>query len=259
MMEFMALHYGKTYKPNTRETVRRQIVHQFLDAALIIVNPDAPERPANSPKTVYQIEESALELLRTYGTTEWKKSIYTYLASVETLKKQYAQERELSRIPIVIEGEVKTLSPGGQNILIEKIIKEFAERFTPGGKLIYVGDTDEKFAYFNEVALRDLGVTIDSHGKMPDVIIHHLKNDWLVLIEAVTSHGPINPKRKKELEVLFADIKVPLVMVTTFLSRKAMVEYLAEIAWETDVWVAEDSTHLIHFNGEYLLQAYKVV
>ncbi|MEH2365791.1 BsuBI/PstI family type II restriction endonuclease [Nostoc sp.] len=258
MMEFMALHYGKTYKPNTRETVRRQTVHQFLDAALIIVNPDAPERPVNSPKTVYQIEESTLELLRTYGTTEWKKSIHTYLTSVETLKKRYAQERELSRIPIVIEGEVKTLSPGGQNILIEKIIKEFAERFTPGGELIYVGDTDEKFAHFNEVALRDLGVTIDSHGKMPDVIIHHLKNDWLVLIEAVTSHGPINPKRKKELEVIFVNIKIPLVMVTTFLSRKAMVEYLAEIAWETDVWVAEDSTHLIHFNGEYLLQAYKV-
>ncbi|WP_445630906.1 BsuBI/PstI family type II restriction endonuclease [Nostoc sp. DSM 114167] len=184
---------------------------------------------------------------------------YSYLpGSVETLKKRYAQERELSRIPILIEGEVKTLSPGGQNILIEKIIKEFAERFTPGGKLIYIGDTDEKFAHFNEVALRDLGVTIDSHGKMPDVIIHYLKNDWLVLIEAVTSHGPINPKRKKELEVIFADIKIPLVMVTTFLSRKAIVEYLAEIAWETDVWVAEDSTHLIHFNGEYLLQAYKM-
>ncbi|MFN6540793.1 MAG: BsuBI/PstI family type II restriction endonuclease [Nostoc sp. EkiNYC01] len=258
MMEFMAQHYGKTYKPNTRETVRRQTVHQFLDAALIIANPDAPDRPINSPKTVYKIEESALELLRTYGTTEWRKSIRTYLSSVETLKKRYAQERELSRIPIVIEGKVKTLSPGGQNILIEKIIKDFAERFTPGGKLIYVGDTDEKFAHFNEAALRDLGVTVDSHGKMPDVIIHHLKNNWLVLIEAVTSHGPINPKRKKELEVIFADIKIPLVMVTTFLSRKAMVEYLAEIAWETDVWVAEDATHLIHFNGEYLLQAYKL-
>jgi adenine-specific DNA-methyltransferase len=258
MMEFMAQHYGKTYKPNTRETVRRQTVHQFLDAALIVANPDDLGRPINSPKTVYQIEQSGLELLRTYGTDEWEKSVRTYLASVETLKKRYAQERELSRIPVVIEGEVKTLSPGGQNVLIEKIISEFAPRFTPGGKLIYVGDTDEKFAHFNEAALVDLGVTVDAHGKMPDVIIHHLKNDWLVLIEAVTSHGPINPKRQKELEALFADTKIPLVMVTTFLSRKAMVEYLAEIAWETDVWVAEDATHLIHFNGEYLLQAYRV-
>jgi adenine-specific DNA-methyltransferase len=257
IMEFMAKHYGKSYKPNTRETVRRQTIHQFLDAALIITNPDAPERAINSPKTVYQIEESVLELVRTYGTPEWQKSIVTYLASVETLKQKYAQERELARIPVVIEGEVKTLSPGGQNVLIEKIINEFAPRFTPGGRLIYVGDTDEKFAHFNEGALKNLGVTVDSHGKMPDVIIHHLKNNWLVVIEAVTSHGPINPKRKQELQALFADSEIPLVMVTTFLSRKAMVEYLAEIAWETDVWVAEDATHLIHFNGEYLLQAYQ--
>ncbi|MEH2325243.1 MAG: BsuBI/PstI family type II restriction endonuclease [Nostoc sp.] len=257
MMNFMAKHYGKTYKPNTRETVRRQTVHQFLDAALIVANPDDLSRPINSPKTVYQIEESALELLRTYGTEEWEKSICTYLASVETLKKQYAQEREMSRIPIVIDGEIKTLSPGGQNILIEKIINDFAPRFTPSGKLIYIGDTDEKFAHFDEAALADLGVNIDSHGKMPDVIIHFTTNNWLVLIEAVTSHGPINPKRKKELEVLFKDIQIPLVMITTFLSRKAMVAYLAEIAWETDVWVADDSTHLIHFNGEYLLQAYQ--
>ncbi|MBW4616126.1 MAG: Eco57I restriction-modification methylase domain-containing protein [Desmonostoc vinosum HA7617-LM4] len=258
IMEFIAQHYGKKYKPNTRETVRRQTVHQFLDAALIVSNPDAPERPINSPKTVYQIEESALELLRTYGTTEWEKTLRTYLSSIETLKKQYAQERELLRILIIFEGEVITLSPGGQNILIEKIIKEFAERFTPRGKLIYVGDTDEKFAYFNESALRDLGVIINFHGKMPDVIIHHLKKDWLVLIEAVTSHGPINPKHKKELEILFTGTKIPLVMVTAFLSRKAMVEFLHEVSWETDVWIAEDVTHLIHFNGEYLLQAYKV-
>lgn len=101
MMEFMAQHYGKTYKPNTRETVRRQTVHQFLDAALIVANPDDLSRPINSPKTVYQIEASALELLRTYGTEEWEKSIRTYLASIETLKKQYAQEREMSRIPII--------------------------------------------------------------------------------------------------------------------------------------------------------------
>ncbi|AVH64943.1 BsuBI/PstI family type II restriction endonuclease [Nostoc sp. 'Peltigera membranacea cyanobiont' N6] len=258
MMDFMAQYYGKSYKPNTRETVRRQTIHQFLDAALIVANPDNLSRPINSPKTVYQIEESTLELLRTYGTDEWEKSISTYLASIETLKKQYAQEREMSRIPIVINGEIKTLSPGGQNILIEKIINDFAPRFTPGGKLIYVGDTDEKFIHFDDAALADLGVNIDSHGKMPDAIIHFTTNNWLVLIEAVTSHAPINPKRKKELEVLFRNAQIPLVMVTTFLSRKAMVAYLAEIAWETDVWVAEDSTHLIHFNGESLLQAYQI-
>ena len=162
---------------------------------------------------------------------------------------QNAQEREMARIPITIEGEVKTLSPGGHNVLITKIVSEFADRFTPAGTLLYVGDTDEKFAYFNEASLTALGVTVNDHGKMPDVIIHFTEKDWLVLIEAVTSHGPINPKRKIELENIFRSSTLPLVMVTAFLSRKAMAEYLSDISWETDVWVAEEATHLIHFNG----------
>ncbi len=257
IMNFMAQYYGKTYKPNTRETVRRQTVHQFLDAALITTNPDAPERPINSPKTVYQIEASVLELLRTYETGEWEKGLRTYLASAETLKQRYAQEREMARIPVLITGKWKSLSPGGQNVLIEQIISEFAPRFTPGGRLLYVGDTDEKFAHSDQAALTHLGVSVNSYGKMPDLIIHFIENNWLVLIEAVTSHGSINAKRKQELETLFKGATVPIVMVTTFLSRKAMVEYLAEIAWETDVWVAEDATHLIHFNGQQLLQLYQ--
>ncbi|HLO86592.1 MAG TPA: BsuBI/PstI family type II restriction endonuclease [Nostocaceae cyanobacterium] len=256
MMEFMEQKYGKKYAPNTRETVRRQTVHQFIDAGLIVINPDNLERPVNSPKTVYQIEESALELVRTFKTAEWDKNLKSYLASVETLKTKYAQERVKARIAVNIDGKAITLSPGGQNVLIEKIINDFCPRFTPESRIIYIGDTDEKFAHFDQIVLSELGINIDAHGKMPDVIIHFLAKNWLVIIEAVTSHGPINAKRKNELENLFKDCKIPLVMVTAFLTRKAMKEYLLEIAWETDVWVAEDATHLIHFNGEHLLQSY---
>ncbi len=256
IIDFISEKYGKKYAPNTRETVRRQTVHQFLDAGLIVANPDKPERPVNSPKTVYQIDESALELLRTYGTSEWDKNIGAYLASVETLKKRYAQERQMARIPITIAGETKTLSPGGQNILVEQVINEFAPRFTPGGSLLYVGDTDDKFAHFDKEGLAALGVEVDAHGKMPDVIVHYTERNWLVLIEAVTSHGPVNPKRKVELEALFKGSRAGLVLVTAFLSRKAMVEYCCEISWETEVWLAESPSHLIHFNGERFLGPY---
>jgi len=174
MMEFFAQHYGKLYKPNPRETVRRQTVHQFLDAGIIIANPDELERPINSPKAVYQIDQATLELLRTYGTDQWEQHLRTYLASNQTLRRKYAQEREMQRIPVVLpSGEAFKLSAGGQNILIKQIIDEFATRFTPGGEVLYVGDTDEKFAYFAEDRLQALGVTIDSHGKMPDVMIYH--------------------------------------------------------------------------------------
>lgn len=100
MMEFFERHYGKNYAPNTRETVRRQTVHQFLDAGLIVANPDEPERPVNSPKAVYQIEKSALELFRSFGTAMWEKNLRTYVVSIETLRQHYAQEREMQRIPV---------------------------------------------------------------------------------------------------------------------------------------------------------------
>jgi adenine-specific DNA-methyltransferase len=150
MMDWFAEHYGKRYAPNTRETVRRQTVHQFMEAGIIIVNPDDPARPINSPDTVYQVEKGSLELLRTYGTKEWEKNLRTWLTSIETLKARYARERKMARIPLTLAtGEKIDLSPGGQNVLIKEIVEEFCPRFTPGSKPIYVGDTDTKWAYFD--------------------------------------------------------------------------------------------------------------
>lgn len=257
MMDFFAEHYGKKYAPNSRETVRRFTVHQFLDAGIVVANPDDPERPINSGKTVYQIEAGALGLLRKYGTDEWETALTGFLSSVGALREQYAQERRMNRIPVeVAPGQTITLSPGGQNVLVEKLIDEFCPRFTPGGRMLYVGDTDEKWAYLDQEALEALGVSIDSHGKMPDVVVHHVGKNWLVLIEAVTSHGPVNPKRRRELQTLFGGSSAGLVYVTAFLDRKTMVKYLGDISWETEVWVADAPDHMIHFNGERFLGPY---
>ena len=257
MMGFFAKHYNKRYAPNTRETVRRQTVHQFLQAGLIILNPDNPSRPVNSPKAVYQIEPSALNLLKKYGKPGWTKNAAKYLSNAETLRKKYARERKMLRIPInLANGEKIQLSPGGQNILVKKIIDDFCSLYTPGGQVIYVGDTQKKWAYFDKTALTKLGVDIEEHGKMVDVVVHHTEKNWLVLIEAVTSHGPINPKRRLELQKLFAGSKAGLVYVTAFLNRHTMLKYLDDISWETEVWIADSPTHLIHFNGERFLGPY---
>jgi len=137
MMEFFAQHYGRKYKPNTRETVRRQTVHQFLDAGLILANPDEPTRPVNSPRAVYQIEPAALNLLCSYDTPEWSRRLYAYLTEVGSLKQRYAQERAMERLPVQLpSGDLLSLSPGGQNTLVKLVIEEFAARFTPEGEVI---------------------------------------------------------------------------------------------------------------------------
>jgi adenine-specific DNA-methyltransferase len=257
MMDFFSQYYGKTYKPNTRESVRRQTVHQFLDAGIIIANPDSPKRPINSRRTVYQIEPAVLEVIQCFGTDRFERCLQAHLINIETLQRKYAQEREMNRIPVELpDGQTFTLSPGGQNVLISKIISEFCERFTHGGKVLYVGDADDKWMIFDEEGFRKLGITVDAHGKMPDVVIHFKKKDWLVLVEAVTSHGPIDPKRRAELKALFAPCKDRLVFVTAFLTRKDLTKFLGQISWETEVWVAESSDHLIHFNGERFLGPY---
>jgi hypothetical protein len=258
MMGFFEEYYGKRYAPNTRETVRRQTVHQFMQAALIVPNPDKPSRPTNSPKAVYQIEPSALKLLRGYGKRDWQKRLREYLHTVESLNKLYARERDMERIPVTLaNGKAIRLSPGGHNALVKKILDEFCPIFTPGGRIVYVGDTGEKWAYFDAAILQKLGVKIEEHGKMPDVVVHHVVKNWLVLIEAVTSHGPVNPKRRQELKKLFAGSKAGLVFVTAFHDRHKIMKYLDEISWETEVWVAESPTHLIHFNGERFLGPYE--
>lgn len=257
MMEFFANHYGRHYAPNTRETVRRFTVHQFLQAGLVVINPDRPSRPTNSPKAVYQIEATALTLLRHFETTRWTRKLRQYLNVVEPLTSRYARERRMQRIPVVLSpGKRILLSPGGQNLLVEKVIRDFCPLFVPGAKVVYVGDTGKKWAYFDGPLLDSLGVSVTEHGKMPDVVVYDSERNWLVLIEAVTSHGPVSAKRHTELTTLFAHATAGLVFVTAFMTRSAMVKYLGEISWETEVWIAESPTHMIHFNGERFLGPY---
>ena len=257
MMDYFAAAYGKHYKPNTRESVRRLTVHQFLEAGLILINPDKV-RPVNSGKTVYQIAPAALALLRSYNSDAWEDNLLAYLAEIGTLQAKYAQERQLNRLPVTLPDRREvTLSAGGQNVLIVKIIEDFCQNFTPGGTVLYIGDADEKWAVFEQEEFAKLNLTFDVHGKMPDVVVYLEKKNWLVLIEAVTSHGPVNAKRLDELKSLFKDSTAGLVFVTAFPDRKTMVRYLPEIAWETEVWVAEAADHLIHFNGERFLGPYE--
>lgn len=258
MMKYFADEYDKRYMPNTRESVRRQTIHQFLDAGLIVMNPDKPERAVNSGSTVYQIAPTALELLQQFGSVNWEAGLAKYLIEIGTLQEKYAQTRRLNRLPVTLSsGKTITLSAGGQNVLIVRVIEEFCPQFTPGGQVLYIGDADEKWAVFDDKKFIELNVELDAHGKMPDIVVYYEERNWLVLIEAVTSHGPVDPKRRAELKSLFGSAIAGLVFVTAFPDRKTMMRYLGEIAWETEVWIADAPTHLVHFNGERFLGPYE--
>ena len=257
IIEFIAEVYGVRYAPNTRETIRDEAVKYFVEAGLLIRNPDDPNRPTNSGKTVYQIEPNALELFRSLGTSKWSGALRSYLEIRNRIRKDLLRERKLTRIPVRLpSGETITISPGGQNPLIKTIVEEFCPCFVPGGTVVYIGDAEDKFLHLDSDYLQRLGVVISASAKMPDVVVHDTKRNWLLLIEAVTSVGPVDGKRRKELKELFAGCKAGLVFVTAFSTRDFMRSFLTQISWETEVWIAEDPEHLIHFNGERFLGPY---
>ncbi len=255
--DWIAEHYGKTFKPNSCETVRCQTMHQFVAAGVAIYNSDKPSRPVNSPDAGYQIAPEALVLLKTFGSKTWNSQLKLFLSHRETLAYQYAMPRKLEQISVRMKnGKTISLISGKHNALIKKIVEEFGRRFVPYGVLVYVGDTGKKWGFFDDKLLSELGVTVNSHGKMPDVILYCPKRKWLILVEAVTCRGPVDGKRYAELARLFTGSKVGIVYVTAFPDRSIMGRFLGEIAWKTEAWVADAPTHLIHFNGSRFLGPY---
>jgi type II restriction enzyme len=254
IMEFVNKIFKKKYAPNTRETFRRQVLHQFVQARLAEYNPDNPKLPVNSPNAHYAISEAALAAIKTFGTKEWKEASKKFLGDVGSLSKKYQKARKQNLIPIKLsDGKTYTLSAGKHNEVQAAIIQLFAPQYAKDSTVLYIGDTAKKDLHVDTEQLKALGIPIGQHSKLPDVVLYDAARNWLYLIEAVTSHGPVSPKRLVELEEFLKDCEAGLIYVTAFPDRTEFRKHLADIAWETEVWLVDDPTHLIHMNGDRFL------
>lgn len=258
ILDFARYKFDVKYAENTRESVRKYSVKQLVAAGILVHNPDKPDRSVNSSANCYQVTEPALVLFRKFGSKGWKTVLNEFLTKQGTLAAQYKKDRDLRKIPLRInEGVEIAISPGKHSELIRSVIENFGPCFVPGGELVYVGDTGKKWGYFDEKLLSSLGVKVEEHGKMPDVVIYYRKKNWLVLAEAVSSSGPMDGIRHDELSKLFKKSTAGLVYVTAFPDRgETFRKFLSVVAWETEVWCASDPTHLIHFNGTKFLGPY---
>ena len=246
--------YGREYAENSRETIRRRVLHQFEQAGIAIQNADDPTRPTNSGLNNYMLSDLVLDIIRSYGGSKWKSKVKHFIDLQGRLLDVYQKAKEQTKIPLQVgEGKVYRLSPGRHNKLEVAIVEEFGPRFAPGAKLIYLGDTAKKTLVFDKDTFIKLGISVSAHGKFPDVILYESKKKWLFLIEAVTTHGPVSPKRQFELEKLFEKCKASKIYVTAFLDFVTYKKYANDIAWETEVWIAEMPSHMIHFNGDKFL------
>jgi len=253
VIEFARDRYKKLYAENTRETIRRQAIHQFVQGAILLRNPDDPSLATNSPRTHYAISSTALKVIQAFGTTTFNASAAKFCkAAGGGLAKHYAKARGKKKIPVTLPGGEKLLlSPGKHNELQRAIVNELLPRFAPGSEVLYLSDTDHKTLHVADEQLAELGFAMSRHDKLPDIVAYLREREWLYLIEAVTSHGPVSPKRYHELEEsLASDSKAGRVYISAFLNFGEFKRHADSIAWETEVWIAEAPDHLLHYNGD---------
>ena len=246
IIQFVNTFYGMSYAENSRETFRKQALHRFRTAALIEDNGKA----TNSPNYRYRLTEETVKILKTMETSAWKESIKLFLYYHEKLIDLYASKKKMTMMPVNINGESFKFSAGEHNELQKAIIEQFAPRFAPNSECLYVGDTIEKDLVKNVEKLKELGFEITLHDKMPDVVLYRADKNWIYFVESVTSVGPMDPKRILEITEMTKDVTAGKIFVTAFLDFKTYKKFAEELAWETEVWIAEMPEHMIHLNGD---------
>lgn len=253
-MDFLRDHHGADYAPNTRETFRRQVLHQFVREGIADSNPFDPELPTNSPRAHYAVTSAALSAVRTFNSEAWEGASGRFRQEREQHLRRRNREEAHYRVPVQTPEGRLLLSPGRHNEVQRAVVEEFAPRFVPGARLLYLGDTEDKELWVDNQGLAEVGIAITAHDKLPDLILHDKQRGWLLFVEAVTSHGPVTDMRLNELTKLVAeDAKVGLVFVTAFPDAAEFRKHMNVIAWETEVWMADQPDHLIHYDGDRFL------
>lgn len=245
VMDIIDKEYNVVYAENSRETFRKQAMHHFRTAAIIEDNGKA----TNSPNYRYRITNEFLQVLKAVGSGSTVE-LESFLQAHQSLKDIYASKKEMEKMPVKINNQDFTFSPGKHNELQKAIIEEFAPRFAPNSECLYVGDTIEKDLVKDVEKLKELGFEITLHDKMPDVVLYREDKNWIYFVESVTSVGPMDPKRIVEIGQMTENVTAGKIFVTAFLDFKTFKKFAESLAWETEVWIAEMPDHMIHLNGD---------
>ena len=247
--KFISENYDFTYAENSRESIRKNAIKPFIIAGVAEKNLVA----TNSGKTAYRLTSEASYLLSQYRTDNWDPCLAEFKQQHESLSSIYAQKRNVTRIPIEMDGFHYDLSANSHNRLQAAVINDFAPIFAQGTQLLYMGDSTNRYLFQKNDLLQELRLSIDAQSYLPDIVLYQPEKKWIYFIEVVTSVGCIDAIRKRNLEEMAKDSGCDFVFVTAFLNKKAYVKHINDLAWETEIWIADNPDHMIHLNGDKFL------
>ncbi len=256
IINFVNKNFNEKISSGSYDDIRRKDLKLLTIAEVVLQS--SPNSATNDSTRGYTINPTYAELIRIFGKKNWEKLVFDRLKDIEPLSHKLKRARQISKVEATLpSGGQLTFSTGEHNNLQKAIIEEFLPRYGFGADVLYVGDTSDKYLYLEKEQLENLKFFEISHEELPDVIAYSKKKNWLYLIEAVHASGPISEIRLLQLQRLTKECTADIVFVTAFLNRQKFRQFIAEIAWETEVWIADNPDHLVHFNGDKFLGPYK--
>jgi hypothetical protein len=254
IIKYWRKHYGQDVADSSYDDVRRKDLVWLVEAGIALPSAGKPTATTNNPTRRYAVTPEAGQVLVTYGQKEWPEAAAAFKRQAGELRKKLARHREHNKVGVTLPGgKPLVLKSGHHNEIQKSIVEEFLPRFAPGSEVLYLGDADQKALHLEAAALRDLGFFELTHDALPDVVAFYPAKRWLLLIEAVHSSNPMSSLRHLMLQRLTSRCSVPCVYVSAFKDRKSFGKWLADISWETEVWLADSPDHLVHFNGDKFL------
>lgn len=258
IINYVNSNFAENISSGSYDDIRRKDLKLLTVAEVVLQS--SPNSATNDSTRGYTINPTYAELIRNFGSEGWEKMVSDRLKNIESLSKKLQREREIVKVNVTLpSGGELSFSAGEHNDLQKAIIEDFLPRYGHGADVLYVGDTSDKYLFLEKEKLEELDFFEISHEELPDVIAYSKKKNWLYLIEAVHSSGPISELRLIQLQKLTKECKAEIVYVTAFLNRSKFRQFMIEIAWETEVWIADNPDHLVHFNGDKFLGPYKPV
>ena len=240
----------KGYQENSRETFRDETLKPWISAGILEARYGLA---SNLKDNAYRLTAQFVALIRTYGTERWLEELEVYKSihpSYETLLKQV---KDLDPgYSVNYNGLVFTLDRSPHNKLQKAILDVFAKYFASGAELLYIGDTSDRMLRKNDNRLSELGINVFSKSTcIPDIILYDEKHNRILFIEAYNSVGEFTYDRVKDiLACCHCKPGTEVAFITAFATMKKALQVINNIAWDTDIWVAEYETHLIHKNGD---------
>lgn len=257
IIEFINEHYEEKISPGSYDDVRRKHLKLLLLADLILNSAKNPSASTNDPTRGYSLHSEFKNLIVNYNTKQWDIKLKLFLKNKLPLSEIIARKRNIEKIPVILPDNITLeFSKGEHNQLQREIIEEFLPRYGKNSKVLDIGDTSNKFLYRQDTKLKELGFFDLAHDELPDIITYDENKNWLYLIEAVHSSGPMSEERILELKRLLKSCKAELIFITAFTSKTIFRKYVQDIAYETEVWTADNPDHVIHFNGDKFFGPY---